>query len=458
MAQVGTYNFAVLVDGQVRDQACYGRDLTLDAGVSLAATGGLVCATGGARSAALGAGDYANSAVFSFIADVTPLDATPGVRYVVAHVRSDGTLAKGMLLSDADGFFAVEIDGVRYSSGVDVLDGKHNLCVVYDFDGNLTFYVDGTQVHQTIRSNVNYATGTHFSVGRGATAATGVARAVIGNLRLFNDPVYGEPEVQRFMSSPVEDMLTAAYNFDANTGTVVVDQSIYGNDLALTPNGAWTPGKNGSALSPIANTGAAAIGTGLTLGDYDRLNVSCWVRVDFAGSAAPFLSLEAADGSPRFRLYRGGANGLLMKSWRQDDGTADVYQFGNDGAFITGGPFAHVAVDINPTGWNMLLNGVNYAGGTNGRPPTNDPIIAGLSRLLVAGDVVSGPATIDDLRIIRNYLNPDAVQRLMAQPVTQVPRGTLNRLRVDGVQPNAVRVDDPGDDVLLYVDGDQVYG
>lgn len=436
MAVVGAYDFAHLTSGKVRDLACYGRDLTMDAGASLQADGsGIRCATGGARSDALGSGDYANSAIFSFIADVTPLDSTAGVRYITTHVRGDNTLAKAFLLSDENGFFGVEIDGTRYSSGVNVLDGKHNLAVVYDFDGNLFFYVDGLEVHQALRANTNYNTGAYFAVGRGATASAGVARAVIDNLRLFNDPVFGESEIQHFMNLPVTDLLMAAYNFDQLNGTSLADSSTYRNTLQKTANGSLGTGKNGQALIPAANTGPTAVGTGLTLGAFDRLNVSMWADVLFSGSAAPFLSLEKADGSPVFRLYRGGSNGLLMKSWRTDDGTADQYLFGPDEAMPIG-VWTHIAVDINPTGWNMVVNGAPWAGGTNGNGPTNSPIVSDISVLRV-GEGTSSPAAIDDLRIIKNYLNPDAIQRLMNTPVTDVPAGVINNLRMGEVTPSA---------------------
>jgi hypothetical protein len=144
-----------------------------------------------------------------------------------------------------------------------------------------------------------------------------------------------------------------------------------------------------------------------------------------------------------------------MKSWRQDDGTADQYHFTNDGVLSTD-EYVHVAVDINPTGWNMHINGENVTGGNNGLPPTNDPIISDVS-ILRFGDAVSSPAAVDDVRIIKNYLNADAIKRLMASPVTRISRGTLNRLRIGELQPNKLYWgDDPID--AIYMGSTKVYG
>lgn len=414
--------------------AGYSRDLTLDSGVILGAGHdgrGLQCDVGGG-TAAYTAGNYiGNGSQFSCFAWVKSLSSTPGLR-VIAENRRTGDRVQTFLLSDASGNLAavVGLGGISStvrSSGVSVLDGAwHHVGVAYDAitTGNLTFWVDGTVVSTTTLGTGNEAEyDGSFAIGRATTSAsTNRANAIIDELRWFNDPVYTS-EAYLF-SAPVTNLVTAAYSFSEPSGSAVVDSTLRHNDIALTANGSRAAAKNGNGLYSTSGHGAEGDVTLWPGGTFDRLSVCGWVKVTTTGSAAPFLSLEDSSGNPKFQLFRGSALGLLVKVWG-DSGTAPYdgsYAFTEDAALSTS-EWRFFYFNANPTGLQAYVcdsTGARLSVGgfvSSGGLPTNLPIISGVSKVRLGG----GIAALDDVRIIRNYLNGPAVGALSQQPVIQEP-------------------------------------
>lgn len=459
MAVVAAYNFnALLGNGKVPDMAGYGRDLTLDSGVALTAghdNSGLQCDVGGA-TATYASGDYiGNGTSFSCFAWVKSLSSTPAVRVIAESVRGSDRI-QSFLLSNTSGHLAARItvggSGTddTYSSGVSVLDGAwHFVGVAYDGivgsgTGKVTFWVDGAVVATITRGTGDIAEqGGTFVVGRSvASPTTSRANAVIDDLRWFNDPVYmtatsGEPEAALF-SAPVQNLVVAAYNFD-EAGSVVRDYTLRHNDLALTASGSRAAAVNNNGLFSTRSHGAEADVTLWTGGAFDRLTVCGWVKVTTTGSAAPFISLEDASGTPKFQVFRGGSLGLLGKVW----GSSGVAPL--DGTFIFTEDFAlstsewrFFYFNVNPTGIQGYVlqadgtkvgdtgNGSGSAASSTGNPPTNMPIISGVSKVRLGG----GVAALDDVRIIRNFLNLTAVRDVRLAPVTQEPAGVLSNLAI----------------------------
>jgi hypothetical protein len=441
MAIVAAYNFdALLPNGKVPDMAGYSRDLTLDAGVALTAGHagqGLQCTVGGA-AITYPIDDYiGNSISFSCFAWVKSLSSSNTPRVIAANHRGNDW-RQIFYLTDTNGYLSADIGVVggtitHASSGVSVLDGAwHHVGVAYDAldTGDITFWVDGDVV-ATVAKGVptpSSGDGTWY-IGRSTSAATQTAQAVIDDLRWFNDPVY--PTEGGYFTGPVLNLAVAAYAFDEVGGTVM-DATLRDNDLTLTAEGSRAAAVNGNGLFSTGDHGAEATVDLWDSGAFDRLTVCGWARITTAGSAAAFLSLEDSGGTPKFQLFRGGGNAMLFKAW-SISGAAPFngdYRFGADGALSTS-EWRFFFVNLNPTGYEAR---VYSAAGTvldtfsalTGNPPTNAPIISGISQLRLGGGVVA----LDDVRIIRNYLNGTAVLDLLDTPVAPEPAGVLSDVAV----------------------------
>ncbi|MFE5309685.1 LamG-like jellyroll fold domain-containing protein [Isoptericola sp. NPDC056605] len=441
MAIVAAYNCnALLGDGTLPDMAGYSRHLTLDPGVALTAgvTGKALLAVAGGASRAYAAGDYiGNGASFSCFARVKSQSSTAGVRVIAENLRGSDR-RQSFLLSDASGNLAARItvggigNDVTYSSGVNVLDGAwHRVGVAYDAlgTGDVTFWVDGTVV-ATVNRGAGAASEQNgvFAVGRGTGGVTDRrAQAAIEDVRWFNDPVYTSEAA--LFDAAVQNLVVGAYSYD-ETGAVVRDYTLKGNDLTLTASGSRVAGVHGQALESVGGHGAEGDVAFWTGGTFDRLTVCGWARITTPGGAAPFFSLETAAGVPKLQLFRGGAGALLMKVWG-DTPTAPFdgnYLFTEDGALSTTED-RFIFANVNPTGWELRVYSAAGAvlvttGGGTGNPPTNQPILSGITKMRQGGGVVR----LDDSRVIRNYLNGQAVQALRAEAVTQEPTGTVSNL------------------------------
>jgi hypothetical protein len=449
MAIVAAYNFnAFLPDLRVPDKSGYGRHLTLDSGVSLGdghTELALECVSGGALIT-YGASDYmASGQQASCFVWVKSLSST-AARRVIATLWRGTSHAIRFLLSNAAGNVAVEYGNITsgtqtFASTTSIRDGAwHQVGFTVDVLSTTKvwrIFVDGVVVASgtPVADLPSDAAGT-FTIGRDlASPATLTANAMIDDLRWFNDPVY-ETEASYFFGE-VTNLTVAEYNFDAGTGTAVLDQTLRHNDLLMTANGQWIAGVSGTAVAPIAVGNPAAQGVTLNLydGTFDRISIMGWVKVVVnSGAATPFISLEEADGTPVVQVFRGSSNGLLFKAWGDPsrpflDGS---YKFGADGVLTTT-EYHYFHININPTGW--LIDVWNAAGSlidsvgdsSYGTPPTNQPILEGITTLRIGGYAggAGGAVAIDDLRIIRNYLNPLAVTNLRTTHVTQEPEGVI---------------------------------
>lgn len=438
MAVVAAYNFnSLLSDGKVPDMAGYSRDLTLDSGVVLGAGyegRGLQCDVGGGTASYTSGNYIGNGASFSCFARVKALSPTAGVRVIAENRRTSDRL-QSFLLSDASGNLAARItvggtgSDVTYSSGVNVLDGAwHHVGVAYDAlsTGEVKFWVDGSVVATVARGTgtADEDNGT-FAIGRSTTGATTQrANAVIDDLRWFNDPVYTS-EASLFTAS-VLNLTVAAYSFD-EVGSTVKDYTLRSNNLTLTANGSRAAAVNGTGLFSTTGHGAQGDVTFWTGGTFDRLTVCGWAKVTTTGGAAAFISLEDASSNPKLQVFRGGANAMLVKAW--GDSTAAPfdgnYLFTDDNALSTSA-WRFFFVNINPTGYELRVYDSSgtvlvNTGGSTGNPPTNAPIVSGISKLRLGGGIVA----LDDVRVLRNYVNGAAVQTLRAAAVTQEPAPIL---------------------------------
>lgn len=222
------------------------------------------------------------------------------------------------------------------------------------------------------------------------------------------------------MAAPI-----AAYSCDAGAGTTILDES--GNLRTLTiGSGSYTQtAKNG--LAAFGNTGGAATtgasGT-VTAVSGSTCSIMGWVKPATLAAAGTHLAFGAmqANGNTDFGIY----------TQRGDFGTSNVLQgdariggslIAVNGAALTVGTWAHVALTFDGTTLKLFKDGVQVASTTNAGS------LANTGTLYLAGHASAGSAavTVDDVR----YFSTDESANVAAWMNTPVgdPAGFLPFLR-----------------------------
>ena len=210
--------------------------------------------------------------------------------------------------------------------------------------------------------------------------------------------------------------LWAAYGFE-DTGPVIVDASIYGNDGTLQPNALRTGnGYAGNALETNGVAGHVDLGAldipteGLTLmawinpDDFDTDDARILSKSTSSQSAAHVWMLSTISGPhARFRL-------------RTDDGNRTSTLIGSGGTLVVG-TWHHVAATYDGTTMRLYQDGVEVGSTPKTGPVFQAPNVdAYIGANPGASDQVFD-GRIDDVKIFGRSLTPSEIALEMATPV-----------------------------------------
>jgi len=476
------YGFDGAISGLVRDQSGYLADLTVTGGTAAQGhgdsglSGGMNCSSGGGVGQLpqymfqnnTGFADRSGS--FMMWAKATGSGSSEQVLF---HVRSTAQGAFGntddvvLWASRGDSQMALQWQGT-VAIPFNLFDGAwHFVSVQTGGDlssGGLVVKVDDTVVYSDTKgANSGTITSGAFALGQ-ATDGTRAFSGVIDDFRALNDPIdsagLGTSNAE-FMATPVRSLLEVEYGFDEGTGSVAHDTSGRGNDLLLTSQG-WVTGKHGSALD-ISGEAANSPDGSVTISppDSPRWTLMCWFRADTAaapatGTVYSLAQVAGTDGSLRCELLLHAEDGYWGVYPRvYDSAGAQWYATSYHNSMPQDGAWHHLAVTVFPTGARTYVDGAPLDPDMNNAPQNAHD---GWSVIGVGGLRFASPpsAQVDDLRLVSNYLYPDAISRQMAAEST-APPSSVNDTFKDGAQPSGFFL---GSTPVsrLYLGGSLVFG
>ena len=233
------------------------------------------------------------------------------------------------------------------------------------------------------------------------------SRDASGNERISSDAIFTTASASS--SPPV-----AAYNFDAGTGTTVMDQSGRGNTLVLT-DPTWTSlGHSGGALEFNGTTSRAELPSPATdLRFTTAFTMMAWVNPTTLG--------------PDWHMIAGRQLGTSFDdSWVMgtNDTTLWFFAGGNVSATLPAGVWTHVAAVKDGPGLQLYLNGVLVASTTT----ATSPLVTDNNEVGIGAGSNGAPlwseffhGRLDDLRFYAQARSLAQIQTDMATPVGGAP-------------------------------------
>jgi Concanavalin A-like lectin/glucanases superfamily len=188
----------------------------------------------------------------------------------------------------------------------------------------------------------------------------------------------------------------AAYSCDAGAGTTIPDESGNGRTLTIATGAYTQAGKNG--LAAFGNTGGtASTGASGTVAAVSgtACSIMGWVNPSTLAASGVHLAFGA--------MQAGGNTDFGIYTQRGDFSTANVLQgdariggglIAANGAALTAGTWAHVALTFDGTTLKLFKDGVQVASTTNAGS------LANTGTLYLAGHASAGTGrvTVDDVR------------------------------------------------------------
>lgn len=202
------------------------------------------------------------------------------------------------------------------------------------------------------------------------------------------------------------------YEFNENTGTAVDDKSTFNNDLALTSNGGWTTGVQGSALSNSGSFGPGARSTTLTWSSNPKgWAFAGWFKCRAGSNGARILVLRNGTSEVAHVFYLFGTFRVRLYDASGDTGIQVVA-----GAAFDAETWTHLAASVNGSTIEFFKNGVHLGGVAYTRGALLSP-----TELNVGGDVSDGSGqevadTVDSLQFFDTPISSSNVAWLYNNP------------------------------------------
>lgn len=433
------YSFDREVGSLVRDFSGYLNDLIVSGGVSAQGrweasgpVGGMDCSAGGGvfdmRTPSGGFSSLQSGLDGTSYGLMAQVKANPGAsgEQVLFHVGAAGGTAVDhftVYASDVGEHVKVRRNGTDITSTAAVLDGGwHHVSVQSGGDlesGGIVVKVDDVEVAHAAASSGSGSSGFPFLAIGQTVGGTLAFDGIIDDVRVLNDPIDSaslSTTNAGFMNAPVVNQLVVQYKFDETTGTTAADTSDNGYDAALTTAAQWSTGgvhdgalKAGDSAAAGSPFGTAAI----ALKTSDRVTLMCQLKVpSTASDNANETVFEIRNTAGLLRAEFLIAPQSNLAYWRiyQHDGTTQWVPSAN--LAITRDAWHHYAIALAPTAYAPMLDGVAVGGASSTAPAFDDwaTLHLGAGRFKATTPAV----LIDDLRVVNNYLYPEAIARHMA--------------------------------------------
>lgn len=217
------------------------------------------------------------------------------------------------------------------------------------------------------------------------------------------------------------------YKFDEGQGTAVEDQSPLANDAVLYSTASWAPGRCLFALeSPTDGYAAGTPSIDLALNTAPNFTIAFWLQ--FLGHAPSYASYvwtiffwdDYFVGACNWGIkLREDEYGVDLEGW------PIISQM--PGGSVYDGAWHHVVVVRTPSVYTWYLDGAPVATGAAGIPWDPQACAIGAAPLFNIGSLAHKPTgnnnqsqhfRLDELRIYRDALTPEAIAALHAHPCT----------------------------------------
>ena len=319
-------------------------------------------------------------------------------------------------LATPAGDVGVFVQGSMFSTGIDVCDGQwHHLLYSWNSATGSTpddmhrWWIDGVKVAEMQRALSYTESANEYAWIGCAVGRTEPANADIGDVRIWNDPVF-ENEATYLRDLPVTDYQRGLFAFDSTTGGQYRDSSEHGNHLAAGA-GSLVAGYHGNALRPTSAWSAP-----YSPGPMDRITAMFWAKADTLTGLGEILSLYAG-GTEKFSLTH-TTGGRLRGKCVRDTGSTGTTDFTTTAAPFTAGVWHRVVVQAWASDMRIVVDGVpiQTASGGSTINPINLPSFTGITQIRTGAGVA-----IDDLRIISNWITAGAINTLPELAIYDTP-------------------------------------
>jgi glucose/arabinose dehydrogenase/fibronectin type 3 domain-containing protein len=209
---------------------------------------------------------------------------------------------------------------------------------------------------------------------------------------------------------PPPSGLVAAYNFDAGSGTSVVDASGNGNTGTIT-GATWVAGKYGGGLQFDGVSNIVQVPSSTSLNSVtSTMTLAAWIKPTASQTGWRTIMQKQADA---FYLNASNSNGPLFPSGGGTIGGWSQFVSGTTGSPVNG--WTHVALTYDGSMLRLYVNGTQVATATAGGAiqTTTSPLWIGGNQPY--GEFFTG--VIDEARVYNRALSATEIQTVMNNPL-----------------------------------------